>query len=73
MPLIHTPFCAIQPEPRSIPPANVEVDVFETMRLVTVLVPRDKPPLKSKRLGERVIPVIVPPIIVGLLRVVFES
>lgn len=65
------PFTETQPPESSMPPANVDVDVFDTIRLVTVVVPSDAVP-------ERVTPFsvalfIVPPLMVGVFITVFVN
>src|SRR5262249_55949435 len=73
-PPTQTPFIAMHPEPRSMPPANVEVEVFETIRLGSVVEPSAPmvPVNVPLNVPEILAPFHNPPVIVGLPMVTFE-
>ena len=58
----HVPFTVTHPPLIAIPPANVDVEVFVTIRFVTVVVPSDA--LSEKRDEAAIVEtLIVPPVI----------
>ena len=74
----QVPFTETQPPVIAIPPANVEVDVFVTVRFVSDVVPR-LPIIIFVNVAPSIVPplievfVIDPPLIVGLFITVFVS
>ena len=74
----HTPLTERHPLVMLIPPANVEVEVFVTVRLVNVVVPR-LPIITLVNVAPSIFPpvieriFVVPPLIVGLFITVFVN
>ena len=68
----HVPFTETHPPLKAMPPANVDVEVLVTTRLVTVVVPKLAVPVELM-LPPKVMLLNVPPFTVGLFIVVFVS